>query len=138
MPRIPNLPFFYLVFRAWSHWRALSGSKHIEFLLDNKVLKLQPSEILDNIYSARYKPSEAVSEKSTDTASPEDTQAASEKLVLQSSDGKRIAEVLKVPELHVELERAVWQVQKALDAEKELKEKETELDSELLKTKDRT
>lgn len=24
--RIPNLPFFYLVFRAWSHWKGESTS----------------------------------------------------------------------------------------------------------------
>ncbi len=38
-------------------------------------------------------------------------------MVLHKSDGKRIAEALEIPELDVELDRAVWQVEKALKAE---------------------
>lgn len=49
-------------------------------------------------------------------------------MVLHKSDGKRIAEALKIPELNVELDRAVWQVRKALEAEKELKGEKVELD----------
>src|ERR1700722_11184421 len=52
MNRIPNIPFFYLVYRAWSHWRALSGSKHIQFLIERKLIKTKPSPILDTLYSA--------------------------------------------------------------------------------------
>lgn len=29
--RIPNLPFFYLVFRWWSHWRG-DGHPHIKLV----------------------------------------------------------------------------------------------------------
>ena len=53
---------------------------------------------------------------------------AEEGMLLRKSDGKRIAEALKVPELEMELDRAVWQVEKALRAEKEFKEEKTELD----------
>lgn len=127
-PSIPNIPFFYLVYRAWSHWRAFSGSKHIEFLLDNKLITLKPSRILDELYATgkrSFNPSpESANEKgSTDPTSVE------EKLVLHKSDGKRIAEALQMPELDMELDRAVWQVEKALKAEKDLKEEKQRLDS---------
>jgi hypothetical protein len=50
-------------------------------------------------------------------------------MVLHKSDGKRIAEALEIPELSVELDRAVWQIEKALQAEKELREEKSKLDS---------
>jgi len=124
IPLIPNLPFFYLVFRAWSHWRALSGSKHLEFLLENNLITAKPSKILDDLYSTGKQPfdTESSSEKSS-SSTPEE-----EKMLLHKSHGKRIAEALGIPELDVELDRAVWQVEKALNAEKELKGEKKILD----------
>jgi len=49
-------------------------------------------------------------------------------MVLHKTDGKRISQALDMPELDVELDRAVWQVEKALKAEKELKEEKVEQD----------
>lgn len=40
-------------------------------------------------------------------------------MILHKSSGKKIAEALNIPELDMELDRAVWQVEKALKAEKE-------------------
>jgi len=123
VPIIPNLPFFYLVFRAWSHWRALSGSKHIEFLLDKKLITAQPSPILDELYSTGKRPFNTTS-NSQQMSEPK----GRETMVLHKSDGKRIAEALGVPELYVELDRAVWQVEKALQAEKDLEEEKAKLE----------
>src|ERR1700712_2230057 len=50
--RIPNIPGFYLLFRAWSHWKALYGAKHLEFLIQNNLVKTTPSPILDELYTA--------------------------------------------------------------------------------------
>jgi hypothetical protein len=113
--RIPNLPFFYLVFRAWSHWRALSGSKHIEFLVDKNLVNIRPSQVLDELYSTGKRPFE------TQSVPPE--MKSHETMVLHESHGRRIAEALKVPELYIELDRAVWQVENALQAEKEQSQK---------------
>ena len=52
LPIIPNLPFFYLVFRAYSHWRALSGSRALESMLASGVLQLKPNSTLDTLYTA--------------------------------------------------------------------------------------
>jgi len=49
-------------------------------------------------------------------------------MILHQSDGKRISEALDIPELCVELDRAVWQVQRALQAKKALKEEKKDLD----------
>jgi len=122
---IPNIPFFYLVFRAWSHWRALSGSKHLEFLLGNKLIKTKPSKILDELYATGKRPFDSGPLSSSEVSS---SSGEEEKMLLHKSDGKRISEALGIPELDVELDRAVSQVEKALKAEKELKEEKKELD----------
>ncbi len=49
-------------------------------------------------------------------------------MVLHKSDGKRISEALGIPELDLELDRAVWQVEKALKDEMELKDEKKNLD----------
>ncbi|KAI9840647.1 MAG: hypothetical protein M1838_003958 [Thelocarpon superellum] len=119
VPIIPNLPFFYLVYRAWSHWRALSGSKHLEFLLDKNLLQSSPSLALDTIYATKNVPLlAATSTAHEDTARADDddptSKAEKDTILLQPSDAKLIADRLSVPELVVELERAVHQVQAAL------------------------
>jgi hypothetical protein len=125
---IPNLPFFYLVFRAWSHWRALSGSKHIEFLLDKKLITPKPSKILDELYSSGKKPFDTESVATSSGRDPKDSIADTDTLILHKSDGKRIAQVLEMPELDIELDRAVWQVEKAIEAAKALKQEKADLE----------
>jgi hypothetical protein len=123
---IPNLPFFYLVFRAWSHWRALSGSRHLEFLLENRLISTKPSKVLDELYSSGKGPFDAGSISGSANSS---NSAPEEKMLLHKSDGKRISEALGIPELNIELGRAVWQVEKALKAERGLKDEKKNLDS---------
>ncbi|KAI6785426.1 uncharacterized protein J7T54_007068 [Emericellopsis cladophorae] len=55
LPVIPNLPFFYLVYRAWSHWRAILGGKHVKWLIDKQLLQTAPSSALDTLYSDQVK-----------------------------------------------------------------------------------
>lgn len=50
-------------------------------------------------------------------------------MVLHQSNGKRIAEALEIPELDVELDRAVWQVEKAIREKHELEEEKQDLKS---------
>lgn len=52
LPIIPNFPFLYLAFRAYSHWRALNGSKHLEHLSNSSLLMPKPLGMLDSIYTA--------------------------------------------------------------------------------------
>ncbi len=53
-------------------------------------------------------------------------------MVLHRSNGKRITKALELPELDIELDRAVWQVEKALKAEKDLKEEKVKLEKKEL------
>ena len=134
---IPNVPFFYLVFRAWSHWRALSGSKHIEFLLDRKLVVPKTSKILDELYSSGKKLFEDKSSSRSTDSYPSNRNDSVEVMVLHKSDGKRIAAALKMPELDIELDRAVWQVERALQAEKELKQEKDDLQEATAQTQDK-
>ncbi|KAF8527439.1 mitochondrial K+-H+ exchange-related-domain-containing protein [Hysterangium stoloniferum] len=56
IPIIPNLPFFYAVWRAWSHYRVWKASVYMQRLIESKHVILQPSPALDEAY-ASYAPS---------------------------------------------------------------------------------
>jgi hypothetical protein len=49
-------------------------------------------------------------------------------MVLTKESSKLIAGALEVPELEMELDRAIWQVENKLNGEQELKEEKEELD----------
>ena len=52
-----------------------------------------------------------------------------ERMLLSKSSGQLFADYLDVPELAVEVERAVWQVEKDLKAQQNLREEKAELDA---------
>ena len=52
-----------------------------------------------------------------------------ERMLLSKPSGQLFAGHLDVPELAIEIERAVWQVEKALKAQNELREEKAELDA---------
>lgn len=74
MADIFQIPFFYLAFRAYSHWKgnssepyvstykvltsfaALKGGEHLEFLLKNNLLAPVPSPELDTVYKKGQNP----------------------------------------------------------------------------------
>ena len=106
----------------------MSGSKHVEFLLDKKLITPQPSKILDELYSSGKMRFDFESVSSITSQDSKDTPPDEEIMVLHKSDGKRIAKALEIPELDVELDRAVWQVEKALKSEIDLKQEKADLD----------
>ncbi len=124
--RIPNLPFFYLVYRAWSHWRALSGGKHIQFLLSNNLLALTPSPVVDRVYAEQKGPLPSTPETTTNStqdlvSNPDSFSRPNgardpdgETMLLSQANGKEMTQVLDLPQLEVELERAIWQVEEAI------------------------
>ncbi|ORY63239.1 mitochondrial K+-H+ exchange-related-domain-containing protein [Pseudomassariella vexata] len=131
VPVIPNLPFFYLVYRAWSHWRAWAGGKHIQFLISNNLLALAPSPVLDTIYppplpsSAPLQSPNAVARgpNEQDKTAPSDDKTTEkeeeEQLLLSQATGKELVKALDLPDLEVEIERAIWQVEKSIREDKE-------------------
>ncbi|KAI3398832.1 hypothetical protein diail_8523 [Diaporthe ilicicola] len=123
VPIIPNIPFFYLAYRAWSHWRALAGGKHIQFLLQNKLLIHSPSPKLNEVYSEQEPPLPSTPQSTTkpgvpknrDPTMPENAQPeGGETMLLSQVNGKRMTQALDLPQLEIELERAIWQVETAI------------------------
>jgi hypothetical protein len=123
---IPNLPFFYLVYRAWSHWRALAGGKHIQFLVSNNLLALTPSPVVDKVYAEQKDSLPSAPEPTTNpsnepvknpdpSSSPNAAQHPNgETMLLSQANGKEMTQALDLPQLEVELERAIWQVEEAI------------------------
>lgn len=160
---IPNIPFFYLVFRAWSHWRgrylkslsvsgdshctARCGSEHIEFLVKNKLFEKSPSSVLDTAYAVNSigvslgriqqdvkhlsAPGQGLQQAESQSHEP------AEEMLLSKADGIFIADCLNIPELAPEIERAVWQVERAIKARRKAHNKNTELESAKAKRENR-
>jgi hypothetical protein len=127
--RIPNIPGFYLLFRAWSHYRALYGARHLQYLVENNLYKATPSTELDRIYAT-------INSAAASGASPAATAVKIHQRVvggeeevplLTKAGGQQLAKTFELNELGVELERAVEQVENIVlkkDAEaKEVTEK---------------
>ncbi|CAL1712492.1 unnamed protein product [Somion occarium] len=55
IPVIPNLPFFFCVWRSWSHYRAYKASAYLEGFLDRNCIIPEENAELDKIY-AKYAP----------------------------------------------------------------------------------
>lgn len=140
VPVIPNLPFFYVLYRAWSHWKALSGSKHLEFLLKHGLPKPHPSWALDEVYTAGLmyptrlisraapRPTEQQAEDVARVVHQQTNNETEDVMVLQRWNGKLIAEQFKLPDMEVEIERAVEQVEKGIKTKEELMEEKIELE----------
>lgn len=102
---------------------ALSGSKHLDILLKHDLIMPAPSTILDQLYESTTKrmfrkllPKDMRSSKSeSNVKPPEDAQLDREMVFLQQADAQRFADALEVPELTVELERAVKQVEASME-----------------------
>ncbi|SMR47589.1 unnamed protein product [Zymoseptoria tritici ST99CH_1A5] len=145
VPVIPNIPFFYLMFRAWSHYKALYGSKMLEHLTKNNLIKAIPSQEMDERYAAGLLHPSQQHARDADPPSKEEIAymaknaeaqtegGKTEVMLLESWNGSLLAESFKLPELDIEVERAVWQAENAIkgDAQKEK-------DAAALKTGDQT
>ncbi|CAE6443022.1 unnamed protein product [Rhizoctonia solani] len=51
IPVIPNLPFFFCVWRAWTHWKAHKASTYLLELSNEDAIHPSPSQDLDKVYS---------------------------------------------------------------------------------------
>ncbi|KAH7128233.1 mitochondrial K+-H+ exchange-related-domain-containing protein [Dendryphion nanum] len=140
IPVIPNLPFFYLVYRAYSHWKALTGSKHLDFLLKNNLPTANPSSELDEVYTAGLmyptrqisraapRPTRTQAEEVSRVVQQQTNGGTEDVMVLQRWNGKLIAEQFHLPDMEIEIERAVEQVENSIKAKDELMEEKLELE----------
>ncbi|KAH6885109.1 mitochondrial K+-H+ exchange-related-domain-containing protein [Coprinopsis sp. MPI-PUGE-AT-0042] len=86
IPVIPNLPFFFCVWRSWSHYKAWRSSQYLQALLDQGRIVPEAREELDSVYenhppssssSPSAAPSSSINSTSTLTeASPSSSTAA--------------------------------------------------------------
>ncbi|RAK98636.1 mitochondrial K+-H+ exchange-related family protein [Aspergillus ibericus CBS 121593] len=115
IPLVPNVPFFYLVYRAWSHGRALNGSKHLEVLLERDLLNPTSHPGLEELYARRV----SYALESTGVGKPisemvEEVEKSDDRLLLRMKDAKKLASILEAPDLALEAERAIIQVEEEL------------------------
>ncbi|KAJ7625352.1 mitochondrial K+-H+ exchange-related-domain-containing protein [Mycena polygramma] len=67
VPVVPNLPFFFCAWRAWSHWQALRGARHLDALLQHDKIEPTADERLDAVYANAKLPVPEASNASADT-----------------------------------------------------------------------
>jgi hypothetical protein len=120
---------------------ALTGSQHLEFLLKNNVLPTpNPSSELDEAYTAGLMyptrvisraapvPTRQQAEEVARVVEQQTNDGTEDVMVLQRWNGKLIAERFQLPDMEVEIERAVEQVEKSIKAKEELLEEKAELE----------
>ncbi|KAE8147838.1 mitochondrial K+-H+ exchange-related-domain-containing protein [Aspergillus avenaceus] len=130
IPLVPNIPFFYLAYRGWSHWRALNGSKHLEYLVEKGLLNPISLPALERLYAKRV--SRAL--KKSDVEQPassmvEDVEKSDDRLLLRMDDAKKLASMLEAPELALEAERAIIQVEEKLQQDGASRDQDVKKDS---------
>jgi hypothetical protein len=118
IPVIPNIPFFYFAFRCWSHWRALRGSDHLDFLLDHRILRFISTPEIEAIYKTAA-PNHQHSYQFITRNQALDGEDPKELLLLTSGSHVPISKDLEAPELNLEVERAVMQVETSLRKQEE-------------------
>jgi hypothetical protein len=108
-----------MLFRAWSHWRALYGAKHLELLAKHDLIDPVAEPKLGRVYEGAQ--SSPLASGNAEAASESNTKDV---MLLDHSASKKIADDFGVPELQVEIERAIEQVEKSLGKEEEPKPEE--------------
>lgn len=98
---------------------------------------MKPSPILDEVYSGQNTPLLSTPNPTTKPGEPQnahpkmpkDAQPTGEMMLLDQKNGKKMTQALGLPQLEVELERAIWQVERAIEkqnAEKDAVDKRDE------------
>ncbi|THC88562.1 hypothetical protein EYZ11_011993 [Aspergillus tanneri] len=111
IPVVPNIPFLYLVYRGWSHWR--------EFLVEKDLLKPVSYPGLEQLYAKRVpRALEHSHVEKPISQMAEDVENSKDTLLLRMTDAKKLATILDAPELALEAERAIVQAEEQLQAQK--------------------
>ncbi|KAI6833603.1 hypothetical protein KC358_g6036 [Hortaea werneckii] len=139
VPIVPNIPFFYLCFRAYSHFRALYGGRLLEHLVRKGLVTTTDSQQMDELYAAGLlhpsregsrgapRPSEDVIQTVAGIVEAQTNGGKEDVMMLQRWNGKLIAEDFHLPEMEIEIERAVEQVEQAIKQKDELAEEKKEV-----------
>ncbi|KAG4305373.1 hypothetical protein PORY_000929 [Pneumocystis oryctolagi] len=95
IPIIPNIPGFYLLFRAYSHWKAFHGAQHLDYLLKNNLFNLSASLSLEKVYGTSL--------QSTNN---------DDYLLLNAARISTISKIIDHKDFQTHLKRVVHQIQK--------------------------
>lgn len=127
VPLVPNIPLAYNLFRLYSHYKAFKGAEHLKALYDYGSLEYTPNAALDGVLANVdfVKANEIVFSEEVQQAFKESPKKpnliALEKDmdgVLNNEDIKSLVDRLQVPGLELELNRARFQILKAIATER--------------------
>ncbi|KAJ2443183.1 hypothetical protein GGF42_006724 [Coemansia sp. RSA 2424] len=76
VPVIPNFPFFYNLFRVYSHYKAQHGAKHLAHLLESQAFEVVQDSELARWYGGRGVSAAGLSQNSASSESLGSTTAA--------------------------------------------------------------
>ncbi|SOV08344.1 uncharacterized protein UDID_00610 [Ustilago sp. UG-2017a] len=127
VPVVPNLPFFYLVYRAWSHWKAYKASQYLSNLIGQNRVQPTESKELDAIFSQPAPIAAPADSTSTEASTSEATNPAAEdeRMLLLAHHIPTLMDKMQFPEwVRADLRRARLQVEKSV-AENKLDELES-------------
>lgn len=117
IPVIPNLPFFFCVWRSWSHYSAYKASDYLRSLLQHGTIVPHSDENLDGIY-AKHAPSNTLQEATRpgSGAGKDEGGTKEEKKVLLKRDAvPQILELYGLPESAAsDMNRAIEQASSRL------------------------
>lgn len=94
----------YMAFRTWSHYRALYGGKYLEAMLSRNLITPVASQEVDDAYATDLSTSGSNKHLEPQTD-------GEEALLLEKPGAKHLATVFVLPELEVEITRAIDQVE---------------------------
>ncbi|KAF9646219.1 hypothetical protein BDM02DRAFT_3100221 [Thelephora ganbajun] len=120
IPIIPNLPFFFCIWRSWHHFRAYKASQYLQDLLTRGAISPQSDPQLDQIYSSSSvsttsNPQEAAT---PETHEPESSDANA--MLLSTGDVPRIQHTFKLPKpFATDLYRALAQTSSRIEKHRE-------------------
>ena len=92
IPIIPNFPFFYVLWRAWSHYKAWKGAEYLEDLLKLGMIVEKPSKDLDAVYKSK---GAVVAVEGAENIAPDETFTEGVKLGKTTGKGYEVDDKVK-------------------------------------------
>ncbi len=103
--------------------------------MNKDIVKISPSKLLRTAYTEAMMDMKMreliVGVENVGSSARQDhtLREVEEKLLLSQSSGQLIADYVEIPELAAEIQRAVWQVERSLKAQQDLREEKDDLES---------
>ncbi len=103
--------------------------------MNKDLVKISPSKLLHTAYTEAMmdvkmrEPNVGAENAGSSARQDHNPRAVEEKLLLTQSSGQLIADCVEIPELAAEIQRAVWQVERSLKAQQELRDEKNDLES---------